>query len=72
MALTHVYERQVDLEPSSNDSLSIIFSKISENSLVLDVGAGAGALGRALKERKQCRVHGISYNPDEVEILKQH
>jgi 2-polyprenyl-3-methyl-5-hydroxy-6-metoxy-1,4-benzoquinol methylase len=72
MALTHVYDREVDIDPSKDDSLSVIFSKISENSLVLDVGAGSGALGRALKKHKQCRVHGISYNPDEVEILRQH
>lgn len=31
---------------------------------ILDVGCGTGSLGRALKQRQNCAVHGIESNPD--------
>jgi 2-polyprenyl-3-methyl-5-hydroxy-6-metoxy-1,4-benzoquinol methylase len=70
MTQTHVYERSLDTREGVQDSLSLIFHKIQNNSLVLDVGAGSGALGRALKKHKQCQVHGLSYNADEVKALE--
>lgn len=69
MVQTHVYQRELDPASASSDSLSVIYSKIADNSLVLDVGAGSGALGRALKLHKNCRVHGLSYNAAEVSLL---
>jgi 2-polyprenyl-3-methyl-5-hydroxy-6-metoxy-1,4-benzoquinol methylase len=72
MTDTHVYERQIDTREGVQDSLSLIFHKIQPHSLMLDVGTGSGALGKALKTEKQCVVHGLSYNSEEVKAVETH
>lgn len=62
---THLYDRNVD--PDSDDALAKIAARIPPRSRVLDVGTGAGALGRYLSQEKCCCVHGITYNPAEAE-----
>ncbi len=71
MKKTHVYERKIKLEDYSKDSLALIFSKIPNGSKVLDVGAGSGGLGESLKRLKDCVVHGLTYNEDELALLNK-
>lgn len=71
MKKTHVYERKINLENYSKDSLALIFSKIPNGSKVLDVGAGSGGLGESLKRLKGCVVHGLTYNEDELVLLNE-
>lgn len=48
---------------TANDSLVIIANEVKSGSLVLDVGCGAGNLGKLLKE-KSCRIWGIEYDDE--------
>jgi 2-polyprenyl-3-methyl-5-hydroxy-6-metoxy-1,4-benzoquinol methylase len=72
MIETHVYDRQVNTSSPHADSLSLIYSKIQKRCRVLDIGAGDGGLGKALKKEKKCEVHGVTYNLSEYQNLKQH
>jgi GT2 family glycosyltransferase/2-polyprenyl-3-methyl-5-hydroxy-6-metoxy-1,4-benzoquinol methylase len=60
---THVYRREVDLTVRS--SLSVLATLVSPGSRVLDLGTGSGALGRVLREQRQCRVDGLTLSPAE-------
>jgi SAM-dependent methyltransferase len=49
-----------------------VLTKVPENSQrILDVGCGAGNLGRALKRRANRHVTGITYSDDEAAIARQ-
>lgn len=39
---------------------------------ILDLGCGAGSLGKALKERQSCHVTGVELNKDAAEIAKSN
>lgn len=39
---------------------------------VLDLGCGTGALGKALKERQDCRVDGLELNPEAYEEARKN
>ncbi len=55
-----------------NNSQSIIANNISDNSFVLDVGCGAGALGKLLKQAKKCKVHGIDIDAKALKIAEKY
>lgn len=59
----HVYRREVDLAVRS--SLSVLATMVAPGSRVLDLGTGSGALGRVLREQRQCRVDGVTLSPAE-------
>ena len=52
------YKRELDLG-MENNSLSLMFNHITENSVVLDVGCACGDLGVALKNIKYAEVYGL-------------
>lgn len=54
-----------------NDSLTLLYDMAKAGSLVLDVGCACGDLARALRENKNCRVWGLEYNAESVEICRQ-
>lgn len=60
------YERTIyaDIE----ESLSKIVNKISDYSIVLDVGCSTGMLGRYLAEKKGCIVDGVDFDKAAIEI----
>ncbi len=62
-----IYQRHIDLS-DKDDERSIIYDYIEKNSVVLDVGCACGDLGVVLKGKKQCRVIGMEYNKQSIEI----
>lgn len=66
----HIYEKVLDVD-DNNDSLSVIFSYVATNSVVLDVGCACGDLAGELVYQKKCTVYGIEYNPQSVEICRK-
>jgi 2-polyprenyl-3-methyl-5-hydroxy-6-metoxy-1,4-benzoquinol methylase len=67
---SHIYLREIDGQRRT--SLSVLTELVPDGSCVLDVGTGAGALGKELSERKACRVDGITHNPGEAAIASAH
>lgn len=65
-----LYNRAIDLE-DANASLAMLYSYVSDNSLVLDVGCASGQLGIMLNHQKHCRVYGLEYNHQSVQICLQ-
>lgn len=55
-----------------NNSQSIIANSINDNSFVLDVGCGAGALGKLLTQVKKCKVHGIDIDGEALKIAEKY
>lgn len=66
--MKHVYLREID--PTANDSLARIVQSIPPACRVLDVGTGAGALGRYLRT-VGCYVDGITYSEEEATLAKE-
>ena len=64
VATAHVYHRPLD--PNGQDSLAKLARLIRPGSLVLDLGAGPGVLGRYLAEMLNCVVDGVEYSPAAV------
>lgn len=54
----------------NNESRSIIYSLIEPNSSVLDVGCACGDLGIILHSNKNCRVYGLEYVEDSVNVAR--
>lgn len=54
--------------PDANNSNSMIYHYIPENSTVWDVGCANGALGSMLTTHKNCTVWGMDYNPYSIEL----
>lgn len=52
------------------ESLSKIVNKVADNSVVLDVGCGAGMLGAYLTEKKGCTVDGVDSDTSAIEISR--
>ena len=64
------YEYKINLK-NKNSVAAIIYHAIEVNSNILDVGCSIGKLGGFLKEDKQCRVVGIDYDRESLEIASQ-
>ena len=62
------YERTI--YPGIEESLSKIVNKISDHSVVLDVGCGSGMLGLYLSQEKGCVVDGVDLDKDAIEICR--
>lgn len=60
----HIYDRLVTRD--AKDSLSLIGEQIQAGSTILDLGMGAGSLGKYLKSLFDCTLDGVSHNEDEV------
>lgn len=56
------YDRSVKAE--AQDSLSQIAAMVFPGSVVLDLGAATGALGRTLREDKRCTVDGVEIDEE--------
>lgn len=54
-----------------NNSQATIANQVKENSVVLDVGCGAGTLGKLLKTEKGCRVYGIDIDKKALRFAKK-
>lgn len=48
-----------------------VFRNVPAGSTVLDIGCGTGILGKALKDKKHCRVDGIECVPEAVRIARK-
>lgn len=57
---------------NDNNSQIIVANKIKNESLVLDVGCGAGNLGKILKQKKDCIMYGVEIDNDAIEIAKNY
>lgn len=51
-----------------NDAMAFAYDFVTPGSRVLDAGCAAGDLGSLLHDRKNCRVFGMDYNADSVEL----
>ncbi len=67
-ASTHTYLRSVSGD--ANDSLSIIAGMIEPGQVVLDLGMGAGALGRHLRERQGTVADGVTLSTQEADLAR--
>ena len=68
--LQHVYERKFNTS-DQNNSLSLIFSRINDDTRVLDIGCASGTLGSLLEKQKSCIVTGLDNNADAIEVAKE-
>jgi O-antigen biosynthesis protein len=64
----HIYQRTVDGD--SQDSLSIIARLIQPGESLLDLGMGAGGLGRYISQRQPLVADGITLNPAEADLAR--
>ncbi|MBI3343679.1 MAG: methyltransferase domain-containing protein [Gammaproteobacteria bacterium] len=62
---SHAYTRR--LHPDGQDSLAKIARLIAPHAVVLDLGAGPGALGQYLSTAKQCTMDGVEYDPAQAQ-----
>lgn len=53
-----------------NDAMALAFEFVAPGTRVLDAGCAAGDLGSLLHDRKNCRVFGMDYNADSVELAR--
>ncbi len=61
----HAYYRTFDAK--DRNSVTTICDKVPAGSLVLDLGAGSGIIGKYLSTEKKCTVDGIDINLEQVE-----
>lgn len=64
----HIYERAID--GGSQDSLSIIARLIQPGQNLLDLGMGAGSLGRYISQHQSVVADGVTLNPAEAELAR--
>jgi O-antigen biosynthesis protein len=65
----HIYQRA--LTTDTHDSLSIIASLITPGQTLLDLGMGAGTLGKFLSSRQPIEADGVSLNPAEADLARK-
>lgn len=68
-AAGHIYHR-ARLESTTDDSLGKIARLITEESTVLDIGCGVGALGQYLSIFKHCHCFGVESNPKAAALAR--
>lgn len=61
------YNRSISTDVE--ESLSKIVNKITDYSIVLDVGCSSGMLGRYLSEKKGCIVDGVDIDEGAIELI---
>jgi O-antigen biosynthesis protein len=66
--LLHVYQREISVTERS--SLSVLAGLIRPNTSVLDLGLGAGGLGRHLAGLGWPLPDGLTYNPAEADLAR--
>ncbi len=66
----HVYSRNISQDRRT--SLSVIAGYVHRSARVLDLGTGSGALGKHLKNERQCSVDGVTHNEQEAELARPH
>ncbi len=64
----HIYQRTVD--GSGQDSLSIIARLVRPGESLLDLGMGAGGLGRYISQRQPLVADGVTLNPAEADLAR--
>jgi len=62
------------LADAQSDKINRISALLApkENSRVLEIGCGWGALGAALTEQNRCSVHGVSLSKEQLEYAEHH
>ena len=65
----HIYQRTLNTD--THDSLSIIAELIKPGQSLLDLGMGAGTLGKFLSSRQPILADGVSLNPAEADLARQ-
>lgn len=65
----HKYNFEIDIN-QKNDARVIAFDMIKENTKVLDVGSACGQFAQILKEHKNCKITGIEYDNESIEIAE--
>lgn len=66
----HVYLRSI--RPEERTSLSTLAERIPQNSRVLDLGCGSGALGQYLAETRACISDGVTWSEAEAAHARPH
>jgi 2-polyprenyl-3-methyl-5-hydroxy-6-metoxy-1,4-benzoquinol methylase len=64
------YARVID--PEAADSLALLVRWIRPGSTVLDVGTASGALGRFLREHRQCVLDGVERDLASAALARRH
>ena len=63
------YEANIDLK-NQNNVFTLIYNRVKENSLVLDIGCAAGYFDKVLRERKNCKIVGIEIDTEDAKKAK--
>lgn len=66
----HVYERTV--KGQDNDSLTLLARQINSGAVVLDLGMGAGSLGRYLVKHLSVTIDGVTLSPEEAQLAGEN
>lgn len=66
----HVYLRSI--APGERTSLSVLAGLIHNQSMVLDLGCGSGALGQHLTATKDCTMDGVTLSEAEADHARPH
>lgn len=65
------YKANIDLK-NQNNVLTLIYNRVKENLLVLDVGCAAGYFDEVLKEKKNCRIVGVEIDPEDAKKAESY
>lgn len=60
-----LYNKNIKIR-NKNDSSSILFGMVKNNSIVLDMGCACGDLAEQLVKLKNCTVYGVEYNVESI------
>lgn len=66
----HVYQRSI--HPNERTSLSVLAQLVQQQTTVLDLGCGSGALGQLLLQANQCTCDGLTFNEAEAVHAQPH
>ncbi|MDR0319816.1 MAG: class I SAM-dependent methyltransferase [Rickettsiales bacterium] len=66
-----IYKRDLsEIIGARNDAMAFAYDYITPGSRVLDIGCACGDLGKLLHDTKKCKVVGLDYNQESVDIAK--